>query len=212
MPAITRAVPRAIAAGLTAGALALVLAGCVPEPDPTAPATPTATSSTTPEPSASPSATVDAGGDITMPATCEAIYSPEMLASLQAQNPPLNDPGVTMYSSQIVEALEVLDSGAPTLRCSWGQPSEVGLSTNVTIVDSAQAGTVRSALQNAGFGCEEAQGGTVCRFEEELMTQDDTLVHRGETHYLRGNGWVATAWLNFAPEGYTEDIVATLWG
>ncbi|KRA22395.1 hypothetical protein ASD65_18145 [Microbacterium sp. Root61] len=212
MSSITRVAPRAIVAALAMGALAFALTGCVPEPAPTASGSPTATSITTPAPSPTPTETSDAGSDITLPANCEAIYSPEMLATMQSQVPPLNDPGVTMFSSQIVEALEVLNSGAPTLRCSWGQPSEVGMSTNVTIVDGAQADSVRTALLNAGYSCEDTLDGTMCRFEEELMTQDDTLVHRGETHFFRGNGWVATAWLNVAPEGYTEDIVATLWG
>ena len=34
----------------------------------------------------------------------------------------------------------------------------------------------------------------------------------GETHYVGDGAVVTTAWINFAPEGYTEDVVATLWG
>ncbi|MDQ1129142.1 hypothetical protein [Microbacterium sp. SORGH_AS_0888] len=40
---------------------------------------------------------------------------------------------------------------------------------------------------------------------------DDKVVTRGETHFLRGNGWITTSWVDDQPDGYTEDIVATLW-
>lgn len=212
MSAITRAVPRAMGAGLAAIALALAVTACVPEPapgsssapDPSASESLSPSATATPEPTATDSA-------FALPATCEELYSPEMLATLQAQNPPLNDPGVTMYSTQIVEGLEVLNSGAPTMRCSWGQPSEFGLATNLTVVTAEQSDSVEAALAVAGFACSDVSEGTLCRFEQELLTQDDTIVHRGEAHFFRGDGWLTTAWIDFAPEGYTEDIIATVW-
>ncbi|PZU37985.1 MAG: hypothetical protein DI573_10630 [Microbacterium sp.] len=199
---------RALTAVLASAALAL--AGCVPEPGPTpsstgdpspAQSTPGAT------PSASASADAGAGDDIALPARCEDIYSADMLATLTEQNPPLNDPGVTMYSSQIVEALEVIESGAPSIRCSWGVPSEVGLATNVTIVDTAQATLLRETLPAKGLVCEEAGQGTLC-----TMSGTNDVADFGETHYLRGNGWISTHWINYDPEGYTDDIVGMLWG
>ncbi|WP_345802068.1 hypothetical protein AAIB33_02885 [Microbacterium sp. AZCO] len=200
-------------------ACALLLAACAPEPEgPTASPTRSATASTSPSPSSSGSATptpspsATSGDAIALPAACEQIYSPAMLASLTAQAPPLNDPGVTMLSTQNAELLEVLHSGIPTIRCSWGAPSEFGLATNVSIVDAAQAATVSSALQGAGFGCVAQSGGTICRIEQRTVDLDDNEVHFGETHFLRGNAWVSTAWINFTPAGYTEDIIATLWG
>ena len=45
-----------------------------------------------------------------------------------------------------------------------------------------------------------------------MITQDDALVVKGEVHYLRGDTWVSTRWINVDPDGYTEDIVASLWG
>ncbi len=210
MPHVT---VRALGAALALVVAATALVGCLPEPaatpTPTATATspaPTETATPTPDP------TTPSADDIALPQACEAIYSPAMLAALNAANPPLNDPGVTMNSSQIVEALELLSSGIPTIRCSWGTPGEYGLATNVSLVDAAQAADLLTALQNVGFACEEFAGGTRCSLQRDTIDLDDNLVHLGEVHFFRGNGWVSTAWIQFAPEGYTDDIVATLWG
>lgn len=205
---------RRVLAGAAALLVAAALAGCQPEPESSATPTPTPTASTatpTPTPSAEPSTPAPSASDITLPASCEEIYSPAMLTSLGEQNPPLNDPGVTMNSTQIVPALELLDSGIPTIRCSWGRPSEHGLATNVSLVDAEQSASLLSALQNMGFECGELADGTRCSLERETLTLDDEIIKLGETHYLRGNGWVSTAWIGFAPDGYTDDIVATLW-
>ncbi|WP_100814259.1 hypothetical protein [Microbacterium lacus] len=198
------------------GALALVvlsavaLAGCTADPAPTS----TSTGDPTPEittlgetPDASETPSPEPVADISIPASCEDIYSAEMLSLLQADNPPLNDPGVTMDSTEVVEALEVLASGAQTLRCSWGLPSSYGLATNVTIVDASQAQTVIDSLPDRGFACEDFEDGTACRIQR---TDEENAF--GETHYFRANGWVSTRWINFGPQGYTEDVVATLWG
>ena len=123
----------------------------------------------------------------------------------------LNDPGVTLLSTELTPGLEILES-APTIRCSWGAPSEFGLATNVTVIDQAQAETLGQAMRESGMTCADYEQGTMCRIEVEHLTEDDVVAKTGETHYLRGNGWVSTHWINFAPEGYTEDIVATLWG
>ena len=206
---------RAIVLAAGTALVALSLAGCAP--DPSAPSsTASASPSSVPSPLSSasepsPSGTADAD-NIALPTECEQIYSPQMLASLTAEAPPLNDPGVTMLSTQNAELLEILQSGLPTIRCSWGAPSEFGLATNVSIVDGAQSAAVATALRDAGFGCEEHRDGSICRTDRTVISQDDTEARLGETHFLRGNGWVSTAWINFAPTGYTEDIVATLWG
>ena len=204
---------RAVAGVAAAAALCLGLVGCQPEPVPTSAPTPSSSSSPSPSPtgSGSPTETAEAGEVIALPAACEQIYSPEMLAALQ-QRAPLNDPGITMTSTQNVGALEILTSGIPTLRCTWGAPSETGLATNVSIVDAAQSAAVVDALAGSGFTCEPIHGGTVCRFERTVITQDDVQVSLTETHVLRGNAWVSTATVDFEAEGYSEDIVATLWG
>jgi len=208
---------RAVAAAAAAAALCLGLVGCQPEPVATSAPTPSSSASPSPSPSPSPTGspspteTAQAGGDIPLPTACEQIYSPAMLAALQ-QRAPLNDPGITMTSTQNVGALEILTSGIPTLRCTWGAPSETGLATNVSIVDPAQSAAVVDALAGSGFTCEPIDGGTACRFERTVITQDDVQVSLTETHVLRGNAWVSTATVDFEAEGYSEDIVATLWG
>ena len=193
--------------------LCVALAGCQPEPvpGPSASASASASATASPTPSPTPTESPQAGEDIELPTACEQLYSATMLATLQERGP-LNDPGVTMTSTQNVGALEILTSGIPTIRCTWGAPSETGLATNVSIVDAAQSAAIADALLNSGFACEPIDGGTVCRFEETVITQDDDQVVLTETHVLRGNAWVSTATINFESVGYTEDIVATLWG
>jgi hypothetical protein len=213
-----RALPRhATAAAAAVLVLSLGLVGCQPEPEPTPIASPSgepSPSGSTPTPTTTPTPTqpAQAGEEIALPTACEQIYSPEMLATLTAQNPPLNDAGVTMTSTQNVEALELLSSGIPTIRCSWGMPSEYGLATNVSIVDASQSAALTGALANAGFACEQLGEATVCRSDQTVIDLDDNIVELGETHVLRGNAWIATATIDFAPQGYTEDIIATLWG
>jgi len=208
--------PARVAAGAAAMiVLCLGMLGCQPEPapspsasvDPSPSASPAASASPTPTPTES----AQAGEDIDLPTGCEQLYSPTMLASLQ-QKGPLNDPGVSMTSTQNVDALELLTSGIPTVRCSWGAPSETGLATNVSIVDGAQSAAIAEALANAGFSCESGDGATVCRYAQTMVDLDDDLVELTETHALRANAWVSTATINFESEGYTEDIMATLWG
>lgn len=209
--------PRPHAWRLTAGvvfvaALAVVTTACVPEPAATSAPSPS-TSATAPSPTPSPTETAAPGDDgMALPATCEGVYTPEMLATLQTEVAPLNDPGTTMSSTENATALEILASGTPTLRCSWGPPSERGMSTNITIVTPDQSTAIADALTRTGFSSTELGGGTLYEYSQQTVTQDDVLVELGETHYLRGDGWVATRWINVQPEGYTEAIVQSLWG
>ena len=69
-----------------------------------------------------------------------------------------------------------------------------------------------TALTTDGFACGEELGGTVCRFSQSMITQDDEIAELTETHVLRGNAWVTSYAINFAVDGYIEDVVATLWG
>ncbi len=208
--ALQRARILGVAAALSIATLAL--AGCQPEPTPSASASPTATASAEPSPTATASPTPTLGpDDIALPADCDSIYSPAMRAALEAADPPLNDPGLTLGSSQIVEALELLDSGIPTLRCTWGVPSEQGLATNVSLIAQEQAQELVVAFQAVGFLCDPVANGTLCALERTTIDLDDNQVSLGESHFFRGNGWVSTSWVGFIVDGYTEDIAATLW-
>ena len=205
------AATRLIIGGVVLVTIAALATGCRPEP-----ASPTSSPSVTlkdptPGPSVTPIETEKPQAGFDVPDDCELIYSPAMLASLNAANPPLNDPGVTMLSTENADLLEIIHGGAATLRCSWGTPSEYGLATNVTAIDEEQGAALVEALGAAGFGCEALGDGTVCRIEQKGVTLDDEEYTRGETHYVGDGGLVTTSWINFAPDGYTEDIVATLW-
>lgn len=198
------------------GALAVVtvlaaLTACRAEPGPDATDPTPSVSVKPPGPTPTPIETELPGASFEVPTACEEIYSPAMLSSLEEDNPPLNDPGVTMLSTQDVNLIQIIDRGAPTIRCSWGKPGEYGLATNVTAVDADQSDFIAKELAASGFACEPLGDGTVCRFEQKGVTLDDEPYTGGETHYLGGGGWVSTAWINFAPKGYTEDIVATIW-
>jgi len=132
-----------------------------------------------------------------------------MLSTLTADVPPLNDPGVTLLSTDQAPLLELLDA-VPTLRCSWGEPGDRGLSTNVSVVSAAQADTVRETLRSAGFGCDTQGEATVCRIEQRGVSLEDKPYERGETQAVSGEYWITTSWVNIDPDGYTQDILAVL--
>jgi hypothetical protein len=210
--------PRLTAGRMLTGAAVLALAavlsvGCQPEPGPAA--TGEASVSVSPRPTGSTPTPIETelpGTTFKLPASCDDIYSAQMRASLESENPPLNDPGVTMLSTQNVELIQIIDGGAPTLRCTWGVPSEFGLATNVTAVDNDQAARVEDELAASGFECQALGAGTICRIEQKGVTLDDKEYTSGETHFVGSGGWVSTAWINFSPDGYTEDVVDTIWG
>ena len=190
-------------------AVALTATACVPEPASSASSSPSSSpTSAAPSPSPTPTGEPDAA----LPQACSDIYSATMLATLQSDVAPSNDPGVTMLSSQNVEALDMLASGIPTLRCTWGTPSERGIATNVSQIDAAQSSTLRDALLQAGFSEEPFADGEIYRIQQDMIDQDDQVVTLGEAHFLGDGGWVSTRWINAEVPGYTEDVVATLYG
>lgn len=207
-----RATMRVVIGGIALVTIAVLATGCRPEPSSPTSSPSVTLKEPTPGPSVTPIETDKPQAGFDVPDECELIYSPEMLASLNATNPPLNDPAVTLRSTDNAELLDIIEGGAATLRCSWGKPSQQGLATNVTAIDAEQGEAVVAALTDAGFGCEPLGDGTVCRIEQRGVTLDDEEFTRGETHYIGDGALVTTAWINFSPDGYTEDIVATLWG
>ncbi|GAA1696760.1 hypothetical protein GCM10009808_12710 [Microbacterium sediminicola] len=203
----------AVVGAVLAGASLIVLAGCAPLPDaePTTAGSATSTSTAAPaaSDSATPTPTTEPG--FAVPADCRDIYSADMLAALDSANPPLNDPTLTMYSTENVTGLELLSSGVTSLRCTWGVGGSAGLATNVTAITAGDADELVASFESSGMSCAEYTGGQICRIEHETIDRSDNLVDTGETHYVGRGGWISTRWVNFAPEGYTEDIVATLW-
>jgi hypothetical protein len=213
--AITRPRTRTLLAAAAALAAALSLSACVPEPGSTrspssAPTSPDASGTPTAsaEPSVAPSDRPQAL-EIALPDTCDALYSSSMRAALDADLPPLNDPGVTMASTRLEQAREIIESGVPTLRCTWGTASETGLSTNVTILAPEDVPRIQDMLAVNGLSCSDVAGGILCTTQSAAEPQSAA---DGESHFLRGNGWVATAWVGQLPDGYIEDVAKTLWG
>ncbi|MDQ1173300.1 hypothetical protein QE430_001607 [Microbacterium testaceum] len=204
------------ALGAAAAVVALALTACVPEAEtgaantstPSADATtPAPVASSTPTPTPTPTATPTTA----LPASCDDIYSAAMRSTLEAQVPPLNDPGITLLSTDQAPLLELL-AAVPTLRCTWGAPSDTGMATNVSVIDAAQAATVTGALTDAGFGCESSGDATICRIDQRGVSLDDKPYERGETQAVSPSTglWISTSWINVNPDGYTEDILATL--
>lgn len=198
------------------GLLALLAAGaaaCVPEPDADSTGEPGATT-----PEASPSETAapqtteptpePAGFE--MPADCASVYSDEMFEVLDgADGFPLNDPSLTMLSSEVVGALEVLDQ-VDALRCTWGAASEVGIATTIAEVDDAQADALGTALEQSGFDCVGEQP-EVCSLKNTI-NGDAGQSESTETHVFGGGGWAATRELNSSVEPeYSDSIAAALW-
>jgi len=209
-----RLVPVVAAVALLATGCATPVGGAAtPEPTQTS-AAPSAepTASPTAEPVETEAPAPAPTDDITLPASCDDLFIGDLRATLEADIAPLNDPGVTMYSTENAEALTILESGVPTLRCTWGRPSDRGIATNVSIVSGEQASSIAAALLASGFGSEAASGGEYFRTSQQMLSMDEELVELGETHFLRGNAWISTRWINYGPSSYTPRIVDALWG
>ena len=204
-----RFIPVVAAVALLATACATPAGGAAtPAPSESA-ATPSPT--LTPSETPSPVETRSTTDDISLPSSCDELFTGDLRATLDAEIAPLNDPGVTMYSTENAEALTVLESGVASLRCTWGRPSDRGIATTVSLVSAAQADLIADALSTAGFGSEEASGGVYFRTSQQMLSMDEEVVDLGETHFLRGNAWVSTRWVNYGPDSYTPGIVAQLW-
>ena len=55
---------------------------------------------------------------------------------------------------------KLLNSGIPTIRCSWGQPSEFGLATNVSVIDAAQTAALLRRAARSGLRLRGRVGGS----------------------------------------------------
>jgi len=148
------------------------------------------------------------------PTTCDAIYSPTMLATLEdtgTLNPDWakDDESGVQIGTNDTELTAVIE-GAEHLTCVWGDPeggSGSGLTSNVVFVTAEQSETVHQRLLALGENCYEELGGIRCLAE---TSQGEDGVS-GESHFLRDGVWLATRYVNAGPDGYTHDMVATVW-
>jgi len=189
--------------------IAFVLAaatGCsVPgtAPEPGSPS-PSATASATP--SASPAAPAFA-----LPETCAEAFSATMHSRMADSQLPLNDPTLTMPSTDVDAGTQMLES-VPHLRCTWGVASEVGITTDIAVVDAEQAASLQEAYAAAGFSCGPVEGDTLqtrCLRHESF--DGELPGELGEIQVFRDGAWLSTKWLNVDVTGYADDMVASLW-
>ncbi|WCD92407.1 hypothetical protein [Microbacterium sp. nov. GSS16] len=196
--------------------IAVSLTACTPgTPDPTAGDTSTASPgpASTGTPSAGPSSTAAPADDsIELPAACEDVFSASMRDRLTAAHLPANDPTLTMPSTDLPVAVQMIES-LPHLRCTWGVASEVGIATTVALVDAEQSEVLRDAYRAAGSDCQVVDGDpqqTRCLAEEKFEGEMPGAI--GEIHVFRANAWLSTKWINADMAGYADDMVAQLWG
>ncbi|TFD86467.1 hypothetical protein E3T61_16295 [Cryobacterium lactosi] len=172
------------------------------------------TPSATAEPQAvAPAAPAVAAGP--RPTDCEAIYSPAMLATLNETGTLNPDWAEKDAASGVLVGTEdaelsTLIEGAEHLTCVWGNPdggSGSGLTSNVVFVSAEQLETVHQRLLALGENCYEELGGIRCVAESAESGEGVA----GESHFLRDGIWLATHYVNAGPDGYTHDMVGTIW-
>lgn len=200
--------PRVRTLALLAAVVGLaVLTGCAPEgggqaapsstsPTSSATASPTATASTTPTPS--PSGSTEATPAI--PTDCRSILSESVLTQLGETplNPPNFGPTGTQADGSVI--------------CLWRDPGAdtTYLSTTISKMSSGPALDMLNGLvASDGFSCFTPDKGTRC----EKTWQNTTYpVTDGRTLFYRSGILIDTTYSNLAPSGYTDSIVAHLFG
>lgn len=104
--------------------------------------------------------------------------------------------------------LETVLKQTTGVTCVWaaaGGGSGEGLTTNVAFLADAQVSSVEERLKLLDFACSGERGGLRCAIDH--VTDEGAW---GETHFIRGGIWIATNWVNSNPDGYTDDIVTTV--
>jgi hypothetical protein len=199
--------PRVRALALVAVIVSVAaLAACAPEgygQSTPAPSSPSASSTGTPTPSASPTPTPTGTAEATpaVPTDCRAILSEGVLSQLG--DTPLNDPALGI-------ATGVQSNGS--LVCVWRDPraDTTGLETTISKMSSGPALDMLNALvANEQFSCFTPDKGTRC---EKTWQNDAYPVTDGRTLFYRSGILIDTKYSNLAPSGYTDAIVAHLFG
>ena len=149
------------------------------------------------------------------PTTCDAIYSPAMLATLNQTGSLNPDWAKEDVNSEVLfgtddEQLTVVIEDTEHLTCVWGNAdggSGSGLTTNVVFVTDEQREAVHQRLLGDGLNCYEELGGIRCIGEETAGAEGVA----GQSQFLRDGIWLATRYVNAGPDGYTHDMVGTIW-
>ncbi|MFT4211211.1 MAG: hypothetical protein QM626_05000 [Microbacterium sp.] len=183
---------------LAVAALATVLTACAPDPETTASPTETITPSVTASASASASATATA---VAVPTDCRAILSASVLSQLA--DTPLNDPDTGVSTGVQADG---------SLVCLWRDPAAdtTYLQTTISQMSSGPAlDMLNELVTDEGFTCYTPSSGTRC---EKTWTDATYPVTDGRTLFYRDGIMIDTSYSNLAPSGYTDSIVASLFG
>ncbi|MFT4052167.1 MAG: hypothetical protein QM677_07965 [Microbacterium sp.] len=201
------------AAGIAAAiALATTLSGCAGSPDPetsSSTADAAATASATPTPTVTPVAIADfpigASTSTTalpeeLPQGCRDILTEDVLTELD---------GVTLNADGMGGGIR--SDGARV--CVWADPGTTA-TWLVTVIGYSPDEEARDALYelstSEGYTCYEPDDGVRCE-----KTWDSTTVAgitEGRTLFYRDGVIIDTQYSNLAPAGYTDAIIAALWG
>ncbi|KRC60831.1 hypothetical protein ASE14_07620 [Agromyces sp. Root81] len=149
-----------------------------------------------------------------IPTDCEAIYTrdwSEDFAPLVLNPAWALEPGSgVQFGSNDRTAVDLLTTNS-AITCNWGGPaggSDRGLTTNIAHVTEEQAVAMLAHFGAMGYSCYEELEGTRCVTE----TPESADGQSGESHFIREGVWIATLWMNAGPDGYTNDIVAAIFG
>lgn len=196
---------RAFAALAAAGAaITLTLTGCVADVVDPAP-------SAAPEVAPTVTAAPESPEITSVPSSCEQLVPEDLRADLDHLD--LNTPAsqnAGLPSNLGNDDLAALAEGDRVLTCNWDGESSADtyLHTSVVVIDGGDGAAAVKLLTDDRVQCYPADGGTRCEF---TSTRSDPAVEYGETHLFREDLWLATAWSNVAPPGYTSALAENLW-
>lgn len=158
---------------------------------------------TRPVPSAIPEA-IPVGSEPTPnPQSCAAIYTDRMWNRLSQFT--LNSPDAPLKHGSADPALTAVLTQNPGLNCTFGtQPNRTIATTVVRITDDQQTAAL-ARLGAMGANCAAYEEGQRCLLQG---TSDNGST--GETHIFREGVWIASAWVEYSPSGYSAAIVDTL--
>lgn len=192
----------------TGAAVALVIAGltvlaaCSPAAEEGAPskdASPSASAPSSPEPSES-STPTPTTPPVELPTDCRKILTSDVLAQLK--DVPLND--------EAFGPAGVMPNG--DLQCNWADPraDTTALMTTISHMNRGPALDLLNHFVEAdGYTCYTPDEGTRC---EKTWKNETYPVTDGRTLYWRDGVMIDTQYSNLAPSGYTNAIVAAIWG
>jgi len=148
-------------------------------------------------PSPTPSASVETVAKL--PTDCRAILSPAVLAQLKGV--PLNDKA---FGKTGVQA-------DGSLVCVWGDPAAdtTNLATTISRVSRGKALDAMNALLDQKYTCYTPSDGTRC---EKTWQDAKYPVVDGRTVFWRAGVLIDTRYSNLAPSGYTDSIIAHVYG